>query len=161
MFIYIVVMSIMEVRFHDLVIEKATEADFDGVVSLLHQLWPGKDLESKVLFPIYASGVNDSRRAFLVARAAGKVVGFGCMTIKNDLWVAGNLAYVDELVVDEAFRGRGIGTRLMEEMVLIADEHGCKKIELDSAFHRVRAHEFYRNLGFEKRSFVFSKDLGD
>lgn len=154
-------MHMIEERFPGIVIERATDADFDDVVSLLHQLWSDKELDSKALFPVYLSGVNDHGRAYLVARAGAQVAGFACIAIKNNLWVAGNFAYIDELVVDEVFRGRGIGTRLMEEMILIANERGCKKIELDSAFHRVRAHEFYRNLGFVKRSFVFSKDLGD
>ena len=36
---------------------------------------------------------------------------------------------------------------------------GCKSIELDSAFHRILAHEFYEKNGFIKRAFEFSLDL--
>ena len=36
---------------------------------------------------------------------------------------------------------------------------GCKKIELDSGFPREEAHKFYERIGFEKRAYLFSKDL--
>lgn len=47
----------------------------------------------------------------------------------------------------------------MCEIEKIAKSHGCKRLELDSAFHRVLAHEFYERLGFEKRAYLFSREI--
>ncbi len=87
------------------------------------------------------------------------MIGFGSLTVKNSLWQAGPIAYVDELVVDEAHRGCGVGTRLLEELISLARLRGCRRIELDSALHREAAHRFYERHGFDNRAFVFSKPL--
>jgi len=63
------------------------------------------------------------------------------------------------MVVDESCRGTGIGSSLLEKASDIARLSGCKKIELDSGFPREKAHKFYEKLGFEKRAYLFSKDL--
>jgi GNAT superfamily N-acetyltransferase len=81
------------------------------------------------------------------------------LSIKNSLWQAGPLAHVDELVVDGAYRGGGIGTRLLEELTSLARRGGCHRIELDSAHRRDAAHRFYERDGFANRAYVFSKPL--
>ncbi len=69
------------------------------------------------------------------------------------------MGHVDELVVDKQHRGKGLGKKLLDEIVKIALENNCKRIELDSAFHRKQADEFYKSYGFENRAFLFSKVL--
>jgi ribosomal protein S18 acetylase RimI-like enzyme len=70
-----------------------------------------------------------------------------------------NLGNIDELVVDREYRNQGIGKLLMNEMEAIAKNRGCKRLELDSAFHRTNAHAFYEKQGFEKRAYLFSKEI--
>lgn len=47
----------------------------------------------------------------------------------------------------------------MSEIEKIAKGHGCKRLELDSTFHRTIAHEFYERSGFEKRAYLFSEEI--
>lgn len=63
------------------------------------------------------------------------------------------------MVVDEKRRGKGFGTMLINESIRDSREKGLKRLELDSGFHRGKAHEFYEKLGFEKRAFLFSYPL--
>jgi GNAT superfamily N-acetyltransferase len=63
------------------------------------------------------------------------------------------------MVVDEKFRGKGFGTKLIEETIRDSKSKGLKRLELDSGFHREKAHDFYMKLGFEKRAFLFSYPL--
>ena len=87
-------------------------------------------------------------------------VGLNQTWIMNNFWQEVQIAYVYAMIVDEAYRGQGIGSRLLEEAFRYAKKFGCKKIELDSSFQREKAHKFYtEKLGFEKRAFLFSKDL--
>jgi GNAT superfamily N-acetyltransferase len=44
-----------------------------------------------------------------------------------------------ELVVDSKYRNQGIGRLLMNEMEAIGKNRGCKRLELDNAFHRTNA----------------------
>jgi GNAT superfamily N-acetyltransferase len=65
------------------------------------------------------------------------------------------------LVVDEAWRGRGLGRALVEEVEDWARHHGLPVLRLRSNVVRERAHALYRALGFVevKRQVVMDKDI--
>jgi GNAT superfamily N-acetyltransferase len=133
--------------------------DFDDILVLLGQLWPGKQLNPQALREVYERGLTSQAQVYLSAVERERVIGFCSLTIKNNLWQEGNLGHVDELVVEEAHRGGGIGNMLLDRITLAAREAGCKRLELDSAFHRKPAHEFYEKKGFANRAYLFSKVL--
>lgn len=144
---------------YDVTVRAPLPEDFDRILLLLHQLWPDKELHRDELYGVFMKGLDDKRQRYLVAASQGIIVGFASLTIKNSLWMEGNLGHVDELVVDKNHRDRGIGTLLLESIIDLAKEHKCRRVELDSAFLRKDAHKFYESLGFEKRAFLFSKKL--
>jgi glucosamine-phosphate N-acetyltransferase len=134
-------------------------SDFDAVFPLLQQLWPAKSLDRDALSNLFGDALLADSRVLLCARLDHRVVGFGSMTLKTHLWHGGLVGWVDELVVDGEYRGRGIGRMLLARLMETAAKSGCRAVELDSAFHRKEAHAFYEKLGFEKRAFLFSKTL--
>jgi GNAT superfamily N-acetyltransferase len=81
------------------------------------------------------------------------------LSVRKSLWGQGFLGYVDELVVDESRRGEGIGGMLLERALELAKKGGCRRVELDSAFHRADAHRFYENHGFEGICQLFGRDI--
>ena len=133
--------------------------DFNGVLKLLSQLWPENNLETTSLRTVFELAITSNLQIFICASSVDKIIGFGSLTIINSLWQAGYLGHVDELVVDAEYRGRGIGTQLLEHLVDLAKKHDCRRIELDSAFHRRDAHRFYEQNGFVNRGYLFSKVL--
>jgi ribosomal protein S18 acetylase RimI-like enzyme len=60
-------------------------------------------------------------------------------------------AYVDDLVVDEHFRNRGIATMLFDKVIATAREEHASYIELTSNPDRVKGTPIYEKLGFQKR----------
>jgi ribosomal protein S18 acetylase RimI-like enzyme len=56
---------------------------------------------------------------------------------------------VDEVVVAEKARGRGVGRALVEKLVQRASEAGCVEACLSVLPENTPAREFYRSLGFE------------
>jgi GNAT superfamily N-acetyltransferase len=86
-----------------------------------------------------------------------EIVGFGCLVVKNSFWQESFVGYISTLVVDEEQRNKGIGKGLIVKLTELAKQEGCKRIELDSGFHREQAHLFYEHLNFNKRAFLFSK----
>jgi ribosomal protein S18 acetylase RimI-like enzyme len=60
-------------------------------------------------------------------------------------------AYLDDLIVDETYRGKGIGTKLLEAAVEFAREKGAAYIDFTSHPSRVKANELYEKLGFKKK----------
>jgi ribosomal protein S18 acetylase RimI-like enzyme len=140
-------------------IREANLTDFNSIYLLLRQLWPKLDLNYEQLEQIYRTAVDSDRQWLIVGESENQIIGFCSLNIKNNLWQAGSLGHIDELVIDEKQRGKGYGRALIRAITEIARKNGCKRIELDSAFHRESAHDFYESLGFENRAYLFSKKL--
>ena len=141
----------------DFQIRYCTENDYEAVYELLRQLWADTIPDRDALRTAYTKAVASKSQMLIVARVGPRLAGFCSMTVKNNLWQAGNLGHIDELVVDGCFRGKGVGSRLLEEITKIARENGCKRIELDSAFHRKEAHRFYENADMKTGLTCFPK----
>ncbi len=142
-----------------IIIRKAKETDFDQVYPLFEQLWPNRELDQEALRIVFCRGVQSPTDELLCAMNESKVVGFCAYAIVNNLWQAGYISYMYALVVDESYRGKGIGGMLLQESIEDSKAKGMKRLELDSGFHREKAHEFYIKAGFEKRAFLFSYPL--
>ena len=60
-------------------------------------------------------------------------------------------AWIEDVVVDEAARGQGIGEALTHEALRIAREAGARTVDLTSRPSRVAAGRLYERVGFEIR----------
>ena len=143
----------------DLNIRAAEYDDFENIFPLLEQLWSDLKLDFKTLFDVYKKGIDSESQRLIVGTVNNKIIGFCSLTIKNNLWQAGNLGHVDELVIDKSCRGKGYGKTMIDSITNIATDLKCKRIELDSAFHRKEAHGFYKSSGYENRAYLFSQRL--
>jgi ribosomal protein S18 acetylase RimI-like enzyme len=85
----------------------------------------------------------------LVARLDGQIVGMALLLTLSTL--SGDTGYVEEVVVDEAARGRHISTLLMRELLDLAAQKGLRFVDLTSRPSRAAANGLYRSLGFELR----------
>jgi GNAT superfamily N-acetyltransferase len=143
----------------DLSIRNFETSDFDQVFELLKQLWSYKELDYDGMKKMLDHNLTSPDHFYIVAAHGPRVIGFCSLTVKHNLWLQDLLGNVDEMVVDENYRGQGIGKKLMQRITEIAVQNNCKQLELESSFHREKAHTFYEELGFEKRAFLFSKPL--
>ena len=66
----------------------------------------------------------------------------------NAYMSAFHILYVDTVFVAEAYRRRGIGRKLMEELELRAKKLGINMIRLDT--FDWQGYEFYKHLGYEE-----------
>ncbi len=64
--------------------------------------------------------------------------------------VEGEYAELKRMYVRPAYRGRGLGKLLVEELTRHAAEHGLTLIRLETGIHQVEALGLYRGLGFER-----------
>lgn len=143
----------------DVSIRNFEDRDFDQVFGLLEQLWSYKELNHAGLKKMLDHNLASPGHFYIVAASGAQVVGFCSLTVKHNLWLQDFLGNVDEMVVDGRYRGQGIGKKLMQRITEIAKENNCRQLELESSFPREKAHTFYEELGFEKRAFLFSKQL--
>ncbi len=141
------------------IIRKAGKEDFDRIIDLFMQLWPGKSLNSDKLLNVFQRMKASDDYELLCAVKDDQLVGFASLAVLQNFWQEGLIMYITTMVVDQKHRGSGIGKSLIDRITEIAKEKGCAKIELESALHRVDAHSFYEKMGFEKRSWFFSKNV--
>lgn len=66
---------------------------------------------------------------------------------------------LEDVFVEEAYRGQGIGSRLVKAAVAEAKARGCYKIIGTSRHSRSEVHDFYKKLGFEDYGKEFRMEL--
>jgi ribosomal protein S18 acetylase RimI-like enzyme len=102
--------------------------------------------------------VSSPATQLLVARIDGEVVG--ALTLVVFRIPSGVRAWIEDVVVDEATRGQGVGEALNREALRLAAEQGAKTVELTSRPSREAANRLYQRLGFKVRETnVYRYDL--
>ena len=95
--------------------------------------------------------VVDSQAAdILLARDEAGII-IGTLTLVVFRTPAGVHAWIEDVVVDEAARGRGVGEALTRAGIALARERGAGAVELTSRPAREAANRLYRRLGFRLR----------
>ena len=87
----------------------------------------------------------------LVARDEGEIVGTTTVIVyTTPFWIKARL---DEVVVDSAARGKGVGEALVKASLDVARSKGVQIVELQSGRgpNRAAAHRLYERLGFKIR----------
>lgn len=84
-----------------------------------------------------------------VAKEDGHIVGMVALFLM--LKLSGLVSRTEHVVVDERYRGRGLGKALMNKLIERARARRARGIELTSNPSRTAANVMYQNLGFKKR----------
>lgn len=130
------------------VIEIATEATEelrDGIARILPQLSSSPPPTLAELAEIVA----DADAVLFVARLDGVVVG--SLTLVLYRIPTGVKAWIEDVVVDEAARGHGIGESLNRAALDEARRRGVKGVSLTSRPSREAANRLYQRIGFSAR----------
>jgi ribosomal protein S18 acetylase RimI-like enzyme len=86
---------------------------------------------------------------FLVTDDDGTILGTA--TLVTFRIPTGRRAWIEDVVVDDAARGLGVGGALTQAMVDRAEELGCTTVDLTSRPTREAANRLYQREGFEVR----------
>ncbi len=105
---------------------------------------------------VFAEIRADPRQKLFVAEVQGEVVGTIELLIVPNLSHNGTpFAFLENLIVTEKHRRRGLGRMLLEHAVELARESGCHMVELCSDVRRKEAHKLYGSMGFEAQAHCF------
>ena len=83
------------------------------------------------------------------AECEGAVVGM--LTVGEYIAPTGRKLWIEDVVVDEAMRGRAIGRMLVEHAIAFAGSLGNGTLMLTSRPSRIAANSLYRSCGFEPK----------
>jgi ribosomal protein S18 acetylase RimI-like enzyme len=127
------------------VVESVSSELVEAIASLLAQLSSSSPPSADELAAIVTSPAT----SLLVARDADSILG--TLTLAVFRIPTGVRARIEDVVVDESARGRGIGEALTLRAVDLAREAGARSVDLTSRPAREAANRLYRRLGFEER----------
>jgi ribosomal protein S18 acetylase RimI-like enzyme len=97
--------------------------------------------------------VESSASRLLLARERdGRIVGMATLALLPI--PTGVRAWIEDVVVDQAARGRGIGALLTREAIRLAQAGGARTVDLTSRPSREAANRLYASLGFELRETI-------
>ena len=140
-------------------IRDATRDDVPRIVALYrtdeltrkHNAAPADDVKVEPgYYATFDAIAADPRNRLLVAEHAGVVVGSFQLTFVPDMNPEGrDRAIIENVIVDGAARGRGIGSAMMRWAIEEARRRSCRQVALTSLNARTDAHRFYQRLGFE------------
>lgn len=82
---------------------------------------------------------------FLLALAGGEPAGLGGVRYLDT-----DVAEVKSMYVAPAYRGTGLGRRILARLDEIAEEHGCSAVRLDTSDYLTPAVGLYRSAGYRE-----------
>jgi GNAT superfamily N-acetyltransferase len=141
------------------IIREATEVDLPSIHPLYARL--GKD-DGTVLSLEEARSILARMKTYpdyiiYVACNTGSLVGpFTLLIMDNIVHKEAPSAILEDNVVDEKLRDKGIDRQMMAYAGNLCREKGCYKMAFSSNPKREAAHRFYQLLGFEKHGYSFS-----
>lgn len=132
------------------VIRKGTKADLPGVLRLIKELALFEkapeavtntvtDMESDAFGTIPVFG-------FHVAELNNELVGAAIYFVKYSTWKGKGL-FLDDLIVSEPYRGKGIGKKLFDSFMEEAKQIGAKQVHWQVLDWNTPAIDFYKKLG--------------
>ena len=139
-------------------VRPAEMSDAEEISRLTLQL--GYDANPSLVSARMARLLSRSDHKLLVAETDGHIAGW--LHAMSSDWIDSDACVVVAgLVVDKAFRGRGIGRVLMRHAEEWANELGCSMVRLWTSSTRKAAHDFYKAIGYThiKTHLSFVKSL--
>lgn len=83
----------------------------------------------------------------LIAQDGAAPIGFALFFRSYSTWLGQPLLFLEDFFVDEPYRGRGVGGRLIRRLARIARERGYSRIEWRVLDWNEPAQRFYRSIG--------------
>lgn len=122
----------------------------DEVVEAFGHLIPQLSSSAKPLDAAAIAVLSSSpETTVLLARSDGQIVGSLSLVLFRI--PTGLRAWIEDVVVDEAARGKGIGAILTREALRLAREAGVRTVDLSTRPSRVAAGRLYEREGFKQR----------
>ena len=135
----------------EIIIRKISESDLEnGFLESLDNLKHTSDLEQTTAKNILNKILNDENHIIHVAEYAGKIVGSTTLLIEQKfIHQGGFVGHIEDVVVKKEFEKLGIGMKLVNSLLQVAEERKCYKTILNC---EDSLKSFYERIGFKHKS---------
>ena len=140
-------------------IREIQRGDLRGLLELYMQLHDNPmPEESPELLEKWNRVLDDKDHHIIVAEEDGRIVSSCvCVIIPNLTHEQRPYAFVENVITDEAYRGKGLATQCIEYAKDIAVKENCYKMMLLTGSKNPKTLDFYRNAGYnseDKTAFI-------
>jgi len=139
----------------NITIRPAEMEDIPRMVELLNDLFllesdftPDREKQREGLIRL-AAGPEDLARVF-VADCAGMVIGMASVQVLISTAEGGPVGLVEDVIIDHQYRDQGIGTSLLEHIVVWSKSKGLRRLQLLADVENENAIGFYENRGWQR-----------
>jgi ribosomal protein S18 acetylase RimI-like enzyme len=135
------------------VVRVATEEDAAEVARLMigfRDWWQRSEPDDAAFHEGVSRVLADPNADFLLA--GDPPAGVCQLRYRISVWTESQDCWLEDIYVEEAARGAGLGRELMEAAFARARERGCRRMELDVNEANAGAVRLYESLGFESWS---------
>lgn len=138
----------------DLVLRQARENDLPALVGLLQQLFSIEaDFQCEpriqeqglrhLLAKIAQAEHGKEQAQVLIAESAGRVIAMCSVQVLISTAEGDEVGLLEDLIVDEAYRGTGVGSALLVEMESWSRRRGLRRLQLLADHANQTALDFY------------------
>ncbi len=138
-------------------IELETKAEMVEQLAIINQLYP--DFTQEMYSDLLDQMIPHNYKQLIVVENE-ITIGLAGFWIGTKLW-SGKYLELDNVVVHENFRSKGIGSRMTNYLNQKALDENCNMVVLDAYTTNFGAHKFYMNHGFVPKGFHFVNYLKD
>jgi len=131
----------------DIKIRKGTEADLEQVLNLVKELAVYEKAPDEVEVTIaemqnWGFG-KDKLFEFFIAEHQHKIVGIALYYYKYSTW-KGKCLFLEDIIITESYRRFGLGSKLFNEVVLVAKQQQVRRMEWQVLDWNKPALDFYK-----------------
>jgi PhnO protein len=141
-----------------LTIRLAAAKDFKIIYNFINEL-ESDVFDEKIQKSIFLENLKNENIIYLLAFENDEPAGFISCHAQRLLHHAALIGEIQEMIVAEKFRSKGIGKLLVEELINIAKSKGINQLEVTSSKKRESAHRFYVREGFAQSHFKFTRTI--
>lgn len=136
--------------------ELNTKDEMLAVYDLIHQV------RQDLTFETFESNISEMIKLnnfkMVIALDEERIVGVAGYWISLMIY-CGRYAQISNFVVDEDYRGSGIGKKILKHIDKIAKKEQCQRVVLDSYVENKKSHSLFFREGFYIRGFHFMKEI--
>ena len=103
--------------------------------------------------------LEEKNSTCFVAEENGTLIGYASVRVKPFEYRKSKYIEIGDIGVSPEFRGKNIGTRLIDACVKWGKEQGASRIFVTSYFKNERAIKFYKKSGFAEIDVSLEKDI--
>jgi GNAT superfamily N-acetyltransferase len=129
------------------------ENELSSLLELYKQLNPNDIIIDEITVKKIFEKIQAQNIKYFVAKENGNIIASCYINIIPNLTRGGkSIGFIENVITDVKYRKRGIGKKIMENVIHYAKDQNCYKVLLQSGNKRADAHGFYESLGFDGES---------